>query len=54
MEKAQDGRIICDCGKLIAREKNGRLYVWCKNCKREIEIEVIREKIEYQITTKSL
>lgn len=37
-----DKSIKCDCGKLIAKVRNGKLYVWCKNCKREVEI-----KIEY-------
>ena len=37
-----DKSIKCDCGKLIAKIRDGKLYVWCKNCKREVEI-----KIEY-------
>ena len=37
-----DKSIKCDCGKLIAKTRDGKLYVWCKNCKREVEI-----KIEY-------
>ena len=37
-----DNLIKCDCGKLVAKIKNGKLYVWCKHCKREVEI-----KIEY-------
>ena len=37
-----DKQIKCDCGKLIAKYKDGKLFVWCKSCKREDEI-----KIEY-------
>ena len=37
-----DKPIKCSCGKLIAKYKDGKLFVWCKSCKREVEI-----KIEY-------
>ena len=37
-----DKPIKCDCGKLIAKYKDGKLFVWCKSCKREVEV-----KIEY-------
>ena len=30
--------IIAECGKLIAKVRDGRLYVYCKRCKREHEI----------------
>lgn len=30
--------VLCDCGKLIAIERNGRIFVKCKRCKREIEV----------------
>lgn len=32
--------IKCDCGKLVGRYENGKLYLYCKKCKKEIEIEV--------------
>lgn len=28
----------CHCGKLIGRYRNGKFYLYCKNCKKEIEI----------------
>lgn len=40
----------CDCGKLIARFDGERLYLWCKNCKREIPLEPTKKAngtIEY-------
>ena len=30
--------VKCDCGKLIARERDGVLYVWCKRCGKEVAI----------------
>ncbi len=30
--------IKCDCGKIIAYVKNGKLFLYCKNCKRQIPI----------------
>lgn len=37
--------INCDCGKLLAKVKEGKLYLYCKSCKKEIafENEKIRE-----------
>lgn len=32
--------IKCDCGKIIAYYKDGKIYLWCKQCKREIEINI--------------
>ena len=31
--------INCNCGKLLAKVKNGKLYLYCKSCKKEIPIE---------------
>lgn len=31
--------INCDCGKLLAKVKNGKLYLYCKSCKKEIAFE---------------
>lgn len=31
--------IRCDCGKIIAFKKDGKLWLYCKKCKREIPIE---------------
>lgn len=36
--------IKCSCGKLIAKERDGKIFVWCKSCRKEIEIPVVREK----------
>ena len=34
------GNISCDCGKVIARVQDGKIYVWCrgKECKKGISI----------------
>ena len=33
--------IKCKCGKLIARKRDdGKIYVWCKECRKEVELEV--------------
>lgn len=33
--------VKCSCGKLLAkRHDDGRIYVWCKECKKEIALEV--------------
>lgn len=37
MEK-QNKDIRCKCGKLVAIEKNGVIYVYCKGCKRQVPI----------------
>ena len=34
--------VKCDCGKLIAYERNGKIYVKCKRCHREIEVKIKR------------
>jgi len=31
-------KIKCDCGKFIAVERDGKIYIKCKGCKREVEI----------------
>ncbi len=32
--------IKCPCGKLIAKERDGKIYVWCKHCKKEVELKI--------------
>lgn len=33
--------IKCDCGKLLAKQHaDGRIYVWCKKCRKEIELKI--------------
>lgn len=32
--------IKCDCGKLLARYTNEKLYLFCKRCKKEVEIDI--------------
>lgn len=34
--------VRCECGKIVAYERNGKIYVYCKSCKRQIA--VIRAK----------
>ena len=35
--------IKCSCGKLIAKERDGRIFVWCKSCHKEVEIKMEKE-----------
>lgn len=30
--------LLCDCGKLLAYKRDDKIYVWCKRCKKEIEV----------------
>lgn len=32
--------VKCTCGKMIARLRNGKVYVYCKTCKREVQLEI--------------
>lgn len=31
--------IRCHCGKLVAKRIEGKIYVYCKQCKKQIPIE---------------
>lgn len=35
--------IKCSCGKLIAKERDGKIYLWCKNCHKEVELKIEKE-----------
>lgn len=36
-----DKKIHCDCGKLLAKiHEDGTIWVWCKSCHKEVELEV--------------
>lgn len=35
--------IKCKCGKLIAYERDGAVYVQCRGCKHEHKIEIAKE-----------
>ena len=39
-----DRPIKCDCGKLLAKERDGKIYIWCKQCKKEVELKIIKSK----------
>ena len=30
----------CECGKLLARYESGKIILYCKRCKKEVEIEI--------------
>lgn len=32
--------IKCECGKLLAKIRDGKLYLFCKKCKKEIPINI--------------
>lgn len=39
--------IKCHCGKLLAKVKDNKLYLYCKQCREEIEIKgykIIKEE----------
>lgn len=37
----KEREIHCSCGKLLAKiTKDGIIKVWCKSCKKEVELEV--------------
>lgn len=40
----QEIPIKCNCGKIVAKRRDGKLYVWCKSCKREFEIPIPKLK----------
>lgn len=36
-----DGTAVkCTCGKMVARIRNGKVYVYCKTCKREVPLDI--------------
>ena len=37
--------IMCPCckRKIIAKEHDGKIYVWCKLCRQEVELIIERE-----------
>lgn len=32
--------VKCSCGKMVARMRNGKIYVYCKTCKREVQLKL--------------
>ena len=30
--------VNCTCGKMVARIRGGKVYVYCKTCKREVPL----------------
>ena len=40
----------CHCGKLLGKVKNGKLYLYCKQCKKEVQIDVIFEPVQKENT----
>lgn len=30
--------VKCECGKVIARVRDGKVYIYCKSCKRQVAI----------------
>lgn len=41
MEETEEKAIRCTCGKLLAKARaDGKIMVWCKYCKKEVELEV--------------
>lgn len=45
IKQNKKGREIrCSCGKLIAIERQGKVFIKCKGCKQEVEIPLPRAK----------
>lgn len=45
--EGKNGRAVkCGCGKLIAVQRDGRLYVKCRGCGAEVEIEYSEPRAE--------
>ena len=41
LEEIEEKDIRCECGKLLAKVRSdGKIMVWCKQCKKEVELEV--------------
>ena len=38
--------VRCTCGKLVAKMRDGKIFVYCKGCKREIELQLEPRAIE--------
>ena len=39
MQKIEKGTPVrCDCGKLVAIERDGIIYVLCKRCNRQVPL----------------
>lgn len=36
--------------KTVARQKNDKIYVWCKQCKKEVELKVEKETLSHEPT----
>lgn len=43
MMRNRASEIKCTCGKLIAKERDGKIYLWCKSCRREVELKLAKE-----------
>ena len=42
--------IKCPCCevKTVAKERDGKIYVWCKQCKQEVELIIIKESHSHE------
>ncbi len=36
--------IYCDCGKLLGKIRDGKIYVWCKGEKKEVELKIEKDR----------
>lgn len=39
---AADKKISCACGKMLARMENGTIFLWCKECRKEIPFVLVQ------------
>lgn len=40
-----NGKLRCSCGRWVARaDENGDIFVWCKDCKKEVKVTPVRKK----------
>lgn len=53
MTNTDESQIRCSCGKLIAKERDGKIYLWCKSCHQEVELKIKKES-QYEPSTRRI
>lgn len=38
MKYNEEKPVKCECGKIIAKIRDGKVYIYCKSCKRQVAI----------------
>lgn len=45
--------VHCGCGKLLAYERDGKIFVWCRGCRKEVELKIQSGEIKNQGAAKN-